>query len=55
MIQDYSDTAINLEEEEILDLIDDIEVDIRKYTKANNQDAVNVLIAERDKLKLLVK
>jgi hypothetical protein len=54
MIHNYSDTDINLEEEEILDLIDEIDVEIRKYKKANNQGAVDVLIVERDRLKSLV-
>lgn len=54
MNQDYSDTTINLDEEEILDLIDELDVEIRKYKKANNQGAIDVLIVERDRLKSLV-
>lgn len=55
MSQTYSDISINLDEDEILDLIDDIDEDIKAFKKAGNDSMVAALTSEKNKLKGLIK
>lgn len=54
MEQVFTDSSINLEEDEILDLIDEIEEDIKAYRKAGNIAMVEALTSEKLKLKILI-